>query len=151
MRLQQFTILKSELESLKNRIIQNHIAAGQKASGKTIKSLKVDIDEDSGELSGRGFFAVLETGRKKGKVPKGFQAIILKWISDKGISVENPKSFAYLVARKIANEGTLLHRQGGRSDIFSNEIAKTIENVLSRLGEDQVKEILSLLQKETAS
>ena len=106
--------------------------------------MKVDIGEDSGELSGRGFFGTLETGRKKGKVPKGFAAIIEQWAKDKGISVENPKSFAFLVARKIANEGTLLHRSGGRADIYSNEIPKTIENVLRRLGEEQVNEIKNI-------
>jgi len=140
----QKTILKSELESLRDRIIQNHIAAGQKASGKTIQSLLVDVTEDQGELTGRGFFAVLETGRKGGKVPKGFQAIILKWAKDKGISIDNPKSFAFLVARKIAREGTLLHRTGGRTDIYSREIPKTIENVLRRLGDDQVTEIMNI-------
>ena len=144
MRPEQKTILKSELESLRDRIIQNHIAAGQKASGKTIKSLLVDVTEEQGELTGRGFFAVLETGRKAGKVPKGFQAIILKWAQDKGIKVDKPKSFAFLVARKIAQEGTLLHRRGGRADIYSNEIPKTIENVLKRLGDDQVKEIMNI-------
>ena len=144
MRPEQKTILKSELENLRIRIIQNHIAANQKASGKTIKSLLVEVDENAGELTGRGFMGVLETGRKAGKVPKGFRDIILKWVQAKGINVDNPKSFAFLVARKIANEGTLLHRTGGRTDIYSNEIPKTIENVLKRLGEDQVNEIKNI-------
>ena len=73
-----------------------------------------------------------------------FQSIILKWAKDKGISIDNPKSFAFLVARKIAREGTLLHRTGGRTDIYSREIPKTIENVLKRLGDDQVKEIMNI-------
>ena len=108
MKAEQRDILKSELENLRKRIIQNHLAAGQKASGKTVKSLTIREGEDEMELTGRKAFGTLETGRKGGKVPKGFYAIILKWARDKGISVENPKSFAFLVARKIAREGTKL-------------------------------------------
>lgn len=125
-------ILGEELESLRQRIIENHIRAGQKASGKTISSLRVDVNDNQGTLFGRQAFGVLETGRKPGKVPKGFYQIIQQWVKDKGIQVENPKSFAYLVARKIAREGTELHRQGGRADIYSPEIEKTTQEIMNR-------------------
>lgn len=39
-------ILNEELESLRQRIVENHIQAGQRASGRTIKSLHVVVDED---------------------------------------------------------------------------------------------------------
>ena len=99
-------ILGEELESLRQRIIENHIR--------------------------RQAFGVLETGRKPGKVPKWFYQKIQQWAKDKGIQVENPKSFAYFVARKIAREGTELHRQGGRADIYSPEIEKTIQEIMNR-------------------
>jgi len=144
MKTEQKAILKAELEILRDKIIANHLAAGQKASGNTIKSFKVDIFEDYGQLTGRKAIGTLETGRKGGKVPKGFQAIILKWMQDKGINVKQPKSFAYLVARKIAREGSLLHRAGGRSDIYSKEIPLTIERLVKRLGEAQITEIKNI-------
>lgn len=122
-------VVSEELESLRQRIIANHLKAGQKASGRTIASLRVDADEDGGTLYGRKAFGTLETGRRGGKVPKGFYRIIYQWMQDKGIQVERPKSFSYLVARKIAREGTKLYRQGGRDDIYSNEIPKTIESI----------------------
>lgn len=125
-------ILDEELESLRQRIIENHIRAGQKASGKTISSLRVYVNDNQGTLFGRQAFGVLETGRKPGKVPKGFYQIIQQWVKDKGVQVENPKSFAYLVARKIAREGTELHRQGGRADIYSPEIEKTTQEIMNR-------------------
>lgn len=106
-------LVSSELEALKQRIIENHRSAGQVASGRTIASLKVEITEDGGVLWGRSAFGTLETGRKGGKVPAGFWKIIRQWMDDKGIQVEKPDSFAYLVARKIANEGTQLFREGG--------------------------------------
>lgn len=126
-------VVSEELESLRQSIIENHLRAGQKASGRTIASLHVETDNDGGILFGRKAFGTLETGRRGGKVPKGFYKIIYQWMQDKGIQVEKPKSFAYLVARKIAREGTKLYRQGGRSDIYSNEIPKTTGSVLSRI------------------
>ena len=144
MRAEQAKILNEELDDLRKRIIKNHISAGQKASGKTINSMRVELGDNYGQLTGRKYFGTLETGRKPGKVPANFSNIILKWMQSKGINVPKPKSFAYLVARKIRIEGTVLYRSGGRSDIYSEEINKTIPKLLKRLGKDQVQEIKRL-------
>ena len=127
-------LVASELEALKQRIIENHRNAGQVASGRTIASLKVEITEDGGVLWGRSAFGTLETGLKGGKVPAGFWKIIRQWMDDKGIQVEKPDSFAYLVARKIAKEGTQLFRNGGRSDIYSPEVKDTVDRVSDGIG-----------------
>jgi len=126
-------IVGNELEELRKRIIARHEAAGQVASGRTRDSLRMEITEGRGVLLGRQAFGVLEIGRKSGKVPKGFYKIIEQWMEDKGIKVERPKSFSYLVARKIANEGTLLYRSGQSEDIYSSEVEKTIEDIMERL------------------
>lgn len=127
-------LVSSELEALKQRIIENHRSAGQVASGRTIASLKVEITEDGGVLWGRSAFGTLETGRKGGKVPAGFWKIIRQWMDDKGIQVEKPDSFAYLVARKIAKEGTQLFREGGFYKIYSPEVKDTVERVSDGIG-----------------
>lgn len=127
-------LVSSELEALKQKIIENHKEAMQVASGRTIASMKVEVTEDGGILWGRSAFGTLETGRKGGKVPAGFWKIIRQWMDDKGIQVEKPDSFAYLVARKIAREGTQLFRNGGRSDIYSSEIKGTIERMSDKIG-----------------
>ena len=44
-------IIGEELEALRKRIIANHEAAGQVASGRTKGSLKVEMSEDGGVLS----------------------------------------------------------------------------------------------------
>lgn len=126
-------VISEELNALRQRIIDNHIQAKQRASGRTIESLKVTVDDNHGILYGRQAFDVLETGRRPGKVPKGFYQIIQQWVKDKNIQVEKPKSFAYLVARKIANEGTELFRNGGRTDIYSPDVEKTINNIMDRV------------------
>lgn len=126
-------IVGDGLQDLRKRIIANHEAARQVASGRTRDSLKVEMTENGGILWGRQAFGVLETGRKPGRVPKGFYGIILQWVKDKGIHVEKPKSFAYLVARKIANEGTKLYRSGQKEDIYSTEVEKTIQDISDRI------------------
>lgn len=127
-------LVSSELEALKQKVIENQKNSGQVASGRTIASMKVEVAEDGGVLWGRSPFGTLETGRKPGKVPAGFWKIIRQWMDDKGIQVQKPDSFAYLVARKIANEGTQLFRNGGRDDIYSPEVKDTVERVSQGIG-----------------
>lgn len=143
-------VLIEELEDLKQKILEQHTRAGQKASGRTAASMHVEATEYEGTLYGRSAFGVLETGRKPGKAPAGFQDIIRRWMSDKGIKAEpipyktdrphkytpqerGDMSLSYLIARKIRNEGTRLFRQGGRSDIYSNAIPATKEKIMQRI------------------
>lgn len=143
-------ILCEELENLKKQIIEQHFAAGQKASGRTAASLHIEASESEATLYGRSFFDVLETGRKAGKTPKNFQAIIRQWMSDKGIvatpipyKTNRPHKYtpqergdmalSYLIARKIRKDGTKLYRDGGRSDIYSNVIPAIKERIKSRI------------------
>lgn len=128
-------VLREELEALRDRIIANHRQAGQVASGRTIQSMQVNIDGDSGELVGRPYFGTLETGARPWrnaasmkKVPASFNAVIEQWIKDKGLNLNS-----WAVAYKIIHEGTRLYRQGGRADIYSNEIPKTVEAIGQRI------------------
>ena len=147
-------VLTEELSRLAERIKENHRNAGQVASGRTLESITYEVTEDRGTLFGRFPFGTLETGRKAGAVPLAFDAIIRQWILDKGISVEpipykrkptkdwQPKytpeerglrTMASAIATKIRKEGTLLYRQGGRADIYSNEIPDAIKRIEERI------------------
>lgn len=145
-------VLTEELEALKAKIIAQHVGAGQKASGRTAASLRIEVTEEEGTLYGRLPFGTLETGRKPGKVPQGFQSIIREWMTDKGISAtpipyktDRPHkytpqergnlSLSFLIARKIKREGTRMFRKGGRDDIYSNVIPAAIERIQSRIVE----------------
>ena len=147
-------ILSEELDALRKRIINNHISAKQRASGYTENSMRVEVTDNEGTLFGRKYFGTLETGRKAGNVPKGFNEIIQEWIINKGISITpipyerlpsdswQPKytpeqrglmSLSGAIAHKIKTEGTQLFRESGRTDIYSNEIEKTISIIHNRL------------------
>lgn len=131
-------ILADAFENLRYRISSNIDTAGKVASGKTQESLKVEIVADadgwSATLFGRPFFGALETGSRPWRnqyphPPRFFQDIMKQWIDDKGLDL-NP----YLVARKIMREGSALYRAGGRSDIYSEEIPATINELKIALG-----------------
>lgn len=148
-------VLLEELSALAERIKANHKSAGQVASGKTLRSIHVEATQKNGTLYGRAYFGVLETGRRAGRVPLGFTAIILQWMKDKGVkgkpmpykrkpsALWKPKfnsaqergdyTLASAIAHRIARSGTKLYRNGGRSDIFSNEIPTTVDNIMQRL------------------
>lgn len=143
-------VLREELERVKQEIIKNHIAAGQRASGRTAASLRVETDETEGALWGRSPFGTLETGRQAGKIPANFRLIIRQWMQDKGIKArpmpyktDRPHkytveergelSLAFLIARKIEREGTSLFRKGGRNDIYTNVIPLAKERILKRI------------------
>lgn len=147
------SILSEELDALRRRIIANHIRAGQRASGKTERSLRVEVTDAHGTLFGRQAFGTLEAGRKPGRVPYKFNEKIRQWILDKGIAITEipykrkesekwrPKytprerglrAMAGAIAYKIREEGTRLYRDGGRTDIYSPEVKKSIEIIMNR-------------------
>lgn len=130
-------IVFEELEDLRKRIISNIDSSGRRVSGRTSKSMRTDGSENRGVLFGRMAFGTLETGRKPGKVPAGFYQIIKQWVIDKGISFDSQSernSFAYLVSRKIAREGTQLYRRGADTDVYTAEVPETISRIKDRVG-----------------
>lgn len=150
----QLSIVGEEFDSFIKKVVENHLRAGQKASGRTMQSIKKSITDEGGVVFARAYFGVLETGRKPGPIPKDFRSVIRQWMRDKGISADpipyirkpsrkwQPKyspqergdlSLAGAIAYRIRKEGTRLYRSGGRADIYSNEIPKTVENILDRI------------------
>lgn len=140
-------IVREELDAARARIIENHIAAGQKATGATADSVVVSVTTlDTtviGEIDARAFFAALETGtkpwanphmrqRKDGteypSAPKWFIDIIRDWATAKGVDVS-----PWGVATKIMTDGSKLFRDGGRSDIFTPEIKTALNNIADRV------------------
>lgn len=144
-------IMREEAERAKQLIIQHIWANGQNASGKTVKSLKVEqVAEDEVVILGHSPFGVLETGRRSGKIPYGFRGIILQWMKDKGIhgtpmpyKTDRPHKFtpeqrgdmsmAGAISRAISTKGSKLHRDGGRADVYSNVIPETMQRLGERL------------------
>jgi hypothetical protein len=92
------------------------------------------------------YIRVLEDGRKPGKFAP--PEVIEKWIDDKPLGTDIPrKSLAFLINRKLKEEGSLLYRQGGNSGILSDYlnfeyIHKNLTLPLSKAYIDEVTGIL---------
>lgn len=151
---EQLKIVREELTAFMERVRANHRAAGQVASGRTSASMHVEVEGDEGTVFGRMAFGTLETGRRAGRVPNNFRSIIRQWMADKGIKAApipyvrkpserwKPKytpqergdmSLAGAIAHRISMSGTKLYRDGGRSDIYSNEIPRTTAVIMKRV------------------
>lgn len=93
-------------------------------SGKMATSLGYRIDASGLTIySSEKYFTVLETGRKPGKRPP--IDVVEEWVKAKPIIPNDgisTRSLAFLIARKIGEEGSLLYRQGGKSGVISRSI-----------------------------
>jgi len=154
--LEMKDILQQFLNGVSKDIKDEQARQGRTASGKTAQSLEVEANDKTGILYGNISVNVLETGRKGGRVPKGFQAIILQWMEDKRIfqaeSESKKKSIAFLIARKIKDEGTALYRSGGKSGVLTQFINdQRIDNfetlVLKRFGREVQGEVITTFAK----
>ena len=138
--------LERLLEELKQNIISRHVSAGQVVSGKTKAGFEVKtISAFRGQLLGYTYSGVLERGRRAGRIPKNFTAIIAKWAAVKGITFASDRDrarFAYFVAKKIKEQGTMMYRQKREEDVFTTATLR-FEDMLSieigALFENEVK------------
>lgn len=126
-------ILLEELEELRQRITANMGKADQIVTGKTRDSMQVSVREQSGVLTGRQAFAALETGsrpwsRPPKRTPKWFADLIGEWIDAKGLDLNQ-----WAVAHTLIHKGSKLYRTGGRADIYSPEIQRTMDRIGDRI------------------
>lgn len=101
------------------------------ASGRLAKSVRYDVKNSTLTVYAEQYIGALEFGRKSGKKPP--RDVIRKWIDEKGITPNgiSKDSLAFLIQRKIGEEGTTIWQQGGSdlvSGIFNDALRKEIEN-----------------------
>ena len=139
------------LEDAKKKIISNIEKEGISASGRTQNALSVVERGDSLMLiKNAGDNAPMETleiGRKAGKVPKGFNEIILEWIRAKGLSIKqipyktdrphkyseqerSERAAAGAIAHTIIKKGTKRNKNK-KKNIYSPVIIKTVAEINS--------------------
>jgi hypothetical protein len=95
------------------------------------KSVRYDVKNSTLTVYAEQYIGALEFGRKPGKKPP--RDVIRKWIDEKGIIPNgiSKDSLAFLIQRKIGEEGTTIWQQGGSdlvSGIFNDALTKEIEN-----------------------
>lgn len=134
-------ILKSHLETIKAKVVERMVQQKRNASGKSVASLAVTVDDTSAALWGAKSFLVMENGRGPGPVPMGFFEIIYNWAKAKGISAKAKagqqqltvegalRSFSGAVAYNIMKKGTKLYRSKEHDDIYSAVIKAELEKM----------------------
>jgi hypothetical protein len=127
-------VLLEEMEALKADIIQFYNASGKRVSGEFENGLEIKSNGTSASLFGYVYLA----GRIAGKQPP--IAAIEKWIIQKGITPIEAKmktsTLAYLIARKIAREGT---SKENHLHIYDEVITpQRIDSILEKLNQINV-------------
>jgi len=132
--------LREEMENLSTRIKSNMQTANQVASGNLIKSMRVESTDFSASLWALDYFENQEKGispeesRKKDTI--FLRNDIFSWSQKKGLNFTNNSErarFSWYAANKQHELGSVLFRKGGRKDIYSNEIPKTIQLITEKV------------------
>lgn len=132
----QSAILEREFESIKQDLIAKHIELGMPASGNWERSLVVDVQRLKATITGAPYTEQLVNGREPGKFPP--IAAIRQWILDKPIPFLGKiklSSLAFLIARKIANEGTNYFKQGGTDLVEAVITPERIQSIIDKVSE----------------
>lgn len=122
------------LEDLKSEIQVNLDTNRINASGRTSSSFRVDVYDGGVRLVMGGDntapIQTLEIGRPGGRVPAGFTEILKQWSRDKNLNFASDSertSFAYLLGKKIAREGT--QRNKNHIDIYSSLVKEAVPKI----------------------
>jgi len=137
-------VLSTEFEKLKKDLIEAHDRKGMRASGKWANSLEVITGTDTVKLIGEEYSQQLESGRAPGRYPP--IVAIKQWILDKGIFnqvLQNIKlsSLAFLIAKKIAEEGWKRQGKGGVELISEIVTEERIQLIIDEVGNVKILEI----------
>ena len=126
-----------ELQSIKSELIKKYREKGMKASGKWEATLNIQMTNISGAIFGQDYTEYLEHGQPAGIVENtdSFRKVIEQWIIDKKIQSDTSvSSLAFLIARKIANQGWDRADYGGVNLISEVLTPQRIQQMFDRLG-----------------
>lgn len=118
------------------------------ASGKLAKSITHKVSNGVLTIEGNDYIYYLENGRKPGKRPP--IKVIRQWIDDKGITPKDisKDSLAYLIARRIGEEGSTIYQAGGSdllSSIFNESLKESIaEEFFQMVASEITSEVLNI-------
>lgn len=144
-------IVQKEFESIQVDLIQRYDELNMRASGQFEREAETVVDSDdrkiNAKIEGVKYTQQLVFGRANGRFPP-IQAIE-QWIDDKGIQPveQNMKTstLAFLIARKIAREGTKYFRQGGTDLIESVVTPQRLDKIINQVGVINVNSTVTTL------
>lgn len=142
---------RNVIQGIQNNIRTKNVTkyGAMQSSGQMANSLNYKWDGRRLVIySNEKYFTVLEDGRKPGKQPP--TSVIEKWLDEKPVALRDisKKSLAFLIARKIGKEGSLLYKKGGKSGVISDFINDQYikENLSDKLFLATVEEVTNILK-----
>ncbi|CAL2085082.1 hypothetical protein [Tenacibaculum sp. 190524A02b] len=128
------------LERLRKKLINKYDELGLRASGKYEEALEATVDKNTLTMWGAYHSIFMEKGRSSGGFPP--RKAIEDWIERKStlplIFKEKKRQFAYIIARKIAEEGIRVPNEFNRgkviSEVIDDFLANDIYEMLEELG-----------------
>lgn len=141
-------------QDIKNKSLVSGYPAPN-ASGKLYESIYYKVENNVLRVYAEDYIYYLQYGRKPTQTQKSsgktLREIIREWIDIKSISPKDgisKDSLAFLISRKIHNEGTLIYRQGGSTlltDIINAESIREWRDEISAILVTQIQsDILKL-------
>lgn len=119
------------------RLRANHIAAGQKASGRTLAAFAYNVAVNgydvAMQVTGPEYTGALESGRKPTKAGgDGYlYTKIYWWVKEKGVfdfaNDKERKSLAYAITQKIHKEGTYHYINGKTKNGATNPVSSAFD------------------------
>lgn len=137
------------LEMLRKKLIAKYDELGLRASGSYESELEAEVTPTKMIMWGARHSEFMERGRSSGRFPP--INVIEDWIEVKNnlppVFREKKKQMAFVIARKIANQGIQVPNQFNRGKVISEVVdeflADDINNMLDELGEVFTKRIES--------
>lgn len=134
-------VYRKYLEILRLKLIKKYDDLGLRASGKYADELEASVLPNKLIMYGSSHSQFMELGRNPGRFPP--IKSILEWIENKqgipDIFKEKKKQYAFLIARKIANEGIKVPNQFNKGkvieDVVNDFLANDIDKLLLELGD----------------
>lgn len=133
-----------------SKLKEAHLQAGQKASGQTLSEFQYETTDTTLKVFGADHIEYLDRGRGAGGFPSPLvkddykTGLIYKWSIAKGINFDSEserRSFAFVVTRKIIEEGTFQHRAKGATwDGTQNPVSRVFnKETMGELREELAK------------
>lgn len=113
---------------------------GQWASGQTASKIRMEYDDDSLIILAPDYFKTLEKGispqEARSTTPRFLRQQIFIWAEKKGGVFSGTRDawrFASNTTNKMREEGSMLFRDGGRTDVYSDKVDPLVNRISDKL------------------
>jgi hypothetical protein len=135
-------LVQEFLNGYRDALVAYMNSEDRNASGRTVASIKVvNVSPFGGQVVGASHIEFTFRGRGPGKMPP--LSNIIDWCNARGL----PRAAAWSIARRIAEIGTKLHRQGRNilNEIITEESITKFTDSLAKIYQARIKSDIETL------